>query len=172
MSARPARGWWPALLLAVAACSAGTSRAVPAPDVPEEILRWEEQVHELVNLHRSEQRLPRLRYDAGLARIARDHSQAMAEGGAPFSHDRLDWRVGQSRSVGPVLYLGETLAMVRPATTRAAATAVAQWVRSPEHRVVLEGCFDRTGVVTARGEGDAVYVTQLFARTPGGEACR
>eukprot|EP00913_Durusdinium_trenchii_P004761 g4421.t1 len=44
------------------------------------------------NRYRASKGLPPLRWNDGIARIARDHAEQMASGAAPFSHDGVDQR--------------------------------------------------------------------------------
>jgi uncharacterized protein YkwD len=163
-----------AAALATGCTAARTGSAASTELITAETLAWERQLAELVNRHRTERGLGRLRYDHALGAIARDHSLAMAEGDAAFAHDGLELRTARAwANRGSVFYLGENLAIVRPANDRALAMALARWLRSDTHRTVLEGCFGSTGVGIALTPDRTLYITQLFARDEGSRrVCR
>lgn len=157
--------WLPALLalLALAACP------LPARDLGEEqapgteygALEWE--LFQRVSLHRHSLGLPRLRFDQGLADIARAHSVNMAFGAVPFSHENFQLRVQLSVKLG-FRGLGENVAYNDYPPDTTAAVALAGLVASPPHRRTMEGSWTRTGVGVARSPGGSWYYTQLFGR--------
>lgn len=151
------------MLLAVAACP------LPARDLGEDqapqtehgSLEWE--LFQRVSLHRDSLGLPRLRFDNGLADIARAHSRNMAFGAVPFSHENFQQRVDLSARLG-FRGLGENVAWNDYPADTTAAVAVAGLVASPPHRKTMEGTWTRSGVGVARSPRGSWYYTQLFPR--------
>jgi uncharacterized protein YkwD len=91
-------------LLAIASCQEVTSEVLPQlrpTEQPEQTAsppaeqtsspyaELEQAVHTQINQYRAEQGLPPLELNAEISAVARQHSQAMADGQAPFSHDGL-----------------------------------------------------------------------------------
>ncbi len=150
-------------LLALAACP------YPAPDTAGDqapLTEYGSQEWELfqrVSLHRDSLGLPRLRFDDGLADIARAHSRNMAFGAIPFSHENFRLRAQLAEKLG-FRSLGENVAYNDYAADTTVAVAVAGLIASPPHRRTMEGTWARSGVGVARSPGGSWYYTQLFAR--------
>jgi uncharacterized protein YkwD len=132
-----------------------------APQTEYGSLEWE--LFQRVSLHRDSLGLPRLRFDQGLADIARAHSLNMAFGAVPFSHQNFEQRVDLAARLG-FWSLGENVAYNDYPADTTAVVAVAGLIASPPHRHTMEGTWVRSGVGVARSAGGSWYYTQLFAR--------
>ena len=119
-------------------------------------------VHQQVNDHRAAKKLPALKMDARLSRIARRKSAAMAQGGA-FDHTGFRLiRSRQIRQVIPYSHVGENLAYNSNATDPAA-RAVQMWLDSPGHLRNMEHPeFRVTGIAVAKSADGRIFFTQLF----------
>lgn len=123
----------------------------------------EQEILELINAYRESHELPRLVLDPMISDVARQHSQAMLKGEAPFSHAGLSERRDIiSRSVD-LLHIDENLFTIEPPSMFTSFRVVRSWLRNDRHRQDVEGCFDLTGIGIA-GDEQAVYVTQIFVR--------
>jgi uncharacterized protein YkwD len=152
-----------AVLLALAACPlpARDPAGDQAPQTEYGSLEWE--LFQRVGLHRDSLGLPRLRFDTGLADIARAHSRNMAFGAVPFSHENFQQRADLAVKLG-FLRLGENVAYNDYPADTTVAVAVAGLIASPPHRRTMEGGWTRSGVGAARSPSGSWYFTQLFGR--------
>jgi uncharacterized protein YkwD len=150
------------VLLALAACApadAPRRNTLPAGDYAAQ--EW--GLVGAVNDHRASLRLPLLRWDAGLAAVARRHSRDMAAGRVPFSHQGFERRVAEARHLG-YMNVAENLGTNNFDPDTTVAVAMNGFLNSPPHRHSLEGPYDRTGVGVARDTAGYFFYTQLFAR--------
>ncbi len=123
----------------------------------------EEKIHASVNQYRLSRNLPPLRSDARISYEARRHSQAMAKGTAPFSHDGFENRVKAITATIPYLKAGENLAFIQ-GYPDLVGTAVQGWINSPGHRKNMEGDFNLAGVGAAKNLKGEYYFTQIFVK--------
>ena len=163
-----------AATLLLAGCSGGltlpTSRtplpADPAPSAPAPAASTlERQMHELVNQRRAARRLAPLRWDDRVAAIAREHSQAMASGRRPFSHDGFEQRAGRIEALLPVSSLAENVAYDSRSGPDLGRQVVEGWIASSGHRANIEGSFTVTGIGAAQARDGVRYFTQIFVQT-------
>lgn len=145
-----------------------TSASQPPPSRladPNSLAALEQAVHRQVNQYRRSRQLPPLELNAQISQQARIHSERMASGAAPFSHEGLE---GRSEAIGtalPYQAVAENLAKNRGVADPATA-AVSGWIESSGHRQNLEGKFDLTGIGAAHNSGGEYYFTQIFIRQP------
>jgi uncharacterized protein YkwD len=133
--------------------------------------RIEREVVAGVNAERKRHGLAPLSTDAGLAKIARGHSCAMAKR-AFFDHATPEGETpgDRMRKAGRRFHAaGENIARIE--NLDPVKTVVAGWMNSPPHREnILTRKFTRTGVGACRGEAATkgrhvaapVYFTQVF----------
>ncbi len=123
----------------------------------------EKSVFEQINYYRATRGLPKLKLNAKISRQARFHSQNMAMGKAPFSHDGFKMRV----SVIPIAYksAAENLAY-NQGYSNPANQAVKDWLQSPDHLKNIQGNYNLTGIGAASNSRGEVYLTQIFMRSP------
>jgi uncharacterized protein YkwD len=121
----------------------------------------EAAVFEMVNSHRRSLQLPPLVADERIRALAREHSESMAAGKLPLSHEGFEARIA---ALGlPYARAGENSASNR-GFSDPAASAVGRWLSSPDHRRNIEGDFDLTGVGVARSENGTYFFTQIFIK--------
>ena len=93
----------------------------------------EQAVQTQVNQYRQQHNLPPLTIDERISNIARTHSQNMASGAVPFSHNGFQERVGAISKIIPLSAAAENVAYNKgysdPATQ-----AVQGWLHSSGHR--------------------------------------
>ena len=133
--------------------------------------RIEREVVAGVNVERKRHGLPALTTDAGLAKIAREHSCAMAKRDF-FDHATPEGETfgDRMRKAGRRFHaVAENIARIE--NLDPVKTVVAGWMNSPPHRAnILTRKFTRTAVGACRGEVAAkgrhvsapVYFTQVF----------
>ena len=139
----------------------GPQATPPTAVVPSPFQALEMEVHERVNRHRADRRLPLLEYDARVAEIARRHSEAMAAGRLPLGHDGFEARSAAVSAIHPVRAMAENVAY--DSRNRVGEQVVAGWIASPGHRRNIQGeAYDLTGVGVARSSDGIYYFTQLF----------
>jgi uncharacterized protein YkwD len=125
----------------------------------------EQEIHARINQHRkSKGKAPLLR-DARIDLLARRHSEEMAAGRRPFSHEGFDSRAREMSRFFPGRYGGAAEnVFYSTSSDQVAASAVKGWVASQGHRVNLEGAYTHTGIGVARSASGTSYATQLFVR--------
>ena len=121
----------------------------------------ETEVYNLVNTYRRSRDLPPLVLSDEVAAIARQHSQAIASGQIPFSHDGFEARARQLQGAVTYRSIAENIAS-NQGFDRPSERAVAGWVKSSGHQRNILGSFDRTGIGIARAGDGTYYFTQLF----------
>jgi uncharacterized protein YkwD len=121
----------------------------------------EKSVFDQINQYRVFRGLPELSLSAKISKQARIHSQNMARGKVPFSHQGFKRRVNAI----PITYrsAAENLAF-NLGYSDPAAQAVTGWLNSPGHLTNIKGNYNLTGIgVAANSEGE-IYLTQIFLR--------
>ncbi|TVQ46649.1 MAG: CAP domain-containing protein [Gloeocapsa sp. DLM2.Bin57] len=122
-------------------------------------------VHEQVNQYRASLGLNSLELNEDISNAARVHSQDMAGGIVPFSHDGFEQRVEVISSTIPYRRVAENVAYNQgyddPVTV-----AVEGWIDSPGHQQNMVGDFNLTGVGVAKDDEDKYYFTQIFILKP------
>jgi uncharacterized protein YkwD len=159
-----------AAALALAACvapSPAPRAPVPAPPragaaVPAAAL--EQEMHALVNQHRTRMRLPPFQYDERIAAIAREHSQAMADHRRPFSHDGFDARTHAILAFIDYHGVAENVAYDNRTGPALGTLMVQGWINSPPHLQNIQGAYDVAGIGVARSADGFVYATQIFVK--------
>jgi uncharacterized protein YkwD len=123
----------------------------------------EQAVHNQVNQYRANRGLPPLTLNATISEQARNHSQNMASGAVPFSHDGFAQRVQAIATKVPYRAAAENVAYNMgygdPATK-----AVQGWLNSSGHRQNIEGNYNLTGIGVAQNQSGEYYFTQIFIR--------
>ena len=158
-------------MVAIAACQEVTSEVLPqirpadSPlDPPSSLYAdLEQTVHAQINQYRAEQGLPPLEFDPEISEVARQHSQAMAGGQVPFSHDGFEQRGQAIARQIPYRTVAENVAYSQ-GFTDPATQAVEGWIDSPGHLANIKGDFDLTGIGISRNEQGEYYLTQLFVK--------
>jgi uncharacterized protein YkwD len=123
----------------------------------------EQAVHAQINQYRASRGLPPLTLDSRISAQARTHSQAMAIGRVPFSHNGFQQRVKTIARTIPYANAAENVSYSKgyqdPATQ-----AVKSWLKSPGHLKNIEGKYGLTGIGAAQNAKGEIYFTQIFIR--------
>ena len=131
----------------------------------ENLYNLEQQVFALINDKRAEIGLPELRWSEDVARVARIHSQDMAET-KYFSHSSVDGKRVDDRAnqigVRGWRFIGENIAYNR-GFANPCGRAVDAWMRSTGHREnILGRAWTETGIGIAVAADGSYYFTQVF----------
>ncbi|MBE9050083.1 CAP domain-containing protein [Nostocales cyanobacterium LEGE 11386] len=122
----------------------------------------EKSVFDEINRYRVSKKLPKLNLNANITEQARIHSQNMANGQIPFSHQGFEQRV----KAIPLHYnsASENVAF-NQGYDNPAMQAVTGWLESPGHLHNIHGNYNLTGIGVAANQKGEVYLTQIFIRT-------
>lgn len=123
----------------------------------------EQAVFEQVNQYRVTKGLPPLQLDPRLSALAREHSEEMAQYQVPFGHIDFQARARRINRVIPSRRVSETVAYIF-SHQETAKRVVDGWIKSAQHRPILEGEYSFTGVGVAMGQRQAFYFTQFYVR--------
>lgn len=119
-------------------------------------------IHTQINAYRQRQGLPPLRLHAAISAQAQQHSQDMASGRVPFSHDGFQQRVQAIRREVSYRSAAENVAF-NFGHRDPAGQAVEGWLKSAGHHKNIVGNYDLTGIGVAQN-GRRFYFTQIFIR--------
>ncbi|WP_233258394.1 CAP domain-containing protein [[Phormidium] sp. ETS-05] len=158
--------------LATVSCAGAISSSIPVQVAPValpvavaqgSIADMEQAVHQQVNQYRAQKGLPPLSLNQTISQQCREHSQNMANGSVPFSHNGFDVRVD---AIAEEITYGSAAENVaynygHPDPVRQAVTG---WIGSDGHRKNMEGDFDLTGVGVAKNAKGEYYFTQIFIK--------
>jgi uncharacterized protein YkwD len=123
----------------------------------------EKSIHEQVNQYRASQNLPALKFDPTISQVAREHSQAMAKGSVPFSHQGFEKRVSDISQTISYQSAAENLA-TNFGYSQPAEQAVQGWINSPGHQKNMVGDFNLSGVGIVQNQKGEYYFTQIFIK--------
>jgi len=121
----------------------------------------EKSIHQQINQYRQSRKLPPLTLDSRISAQAKLHSQNMASGKVPFSHQGFDERVAVIGRQIPYRAAAENVAF-NQGYSNPAAQAVDGWIKSEGHRVNIEGQYNLTGIGVVKNAKNEYYFTQLF----------
>jgi uncharacterized protein YkwD len=132
-----------------------------APNVTFKTTDLEKSVFDRINRYRISLGLKKLTLNANISKQARIHSQNMARGKVPFSHQGFEKRVNAI----PIRYTSaaENVAY-NQGYSDPAAEAVSGWIKSPDHLINIKGNYNMTGIGVATNSKGEVYLTQIFIR--------
>lgn len=119
----------------------------------------EKSIFDQINSYRASKGLSRLTLNKRISKQARIHSQNMASGRTPFSHNGFEKRV-KSTSIS-FQSAAENVAF-NQGYSDPAAEAIRGWIKSPGHLKNLKGNYKLTGVGVATNKQGQVYLTQIF----------
>lgn len=131
--------------------------------IPINIDELELQIHNEVNRVRSEYGLKTLSFDQTLARIARGHSEDMAQNGY-FSHISPNGDDLRDRYSGKVSCFrgGENILKQTMIRSDDVKLIVDSWMNSPYHRANILSNWSRQGIGVAVTNDQTAYITQDF----------
>jgi uncharacterized protein YkwD len=119
----------------------------------------EKSIFEQINRYRASKGMSKLTINPNITKQARIHSQNMARGKVPFSHNGFEGRVKNlpikfNSAAENVAY---NLGYSDPASE-----AVQGWIKSPGHLTNIKGKYNLTGIGVATNKEGEVYLTQIF----------
>lgn len=126
----------------------------------EKINELEMKIFELVNQYRINHDLLPLELNDEISKIAREHSENMANGNAAWGHNGYSERAEMVSSVVAWEELGENLA--RNNFTLPAIKALEEWSESHLHEDNMVGSFNMAGVGVAISSDGEYFFTQIF----------
>ena len=141
-----------------------TSSPTTSTQTPNSLVSLEQAVHDQVNQYRASRGLPALALDSRISQQARTHSQNMASGTVPFSHQGFSQRVEALGTVIPYSGAAENVAY-NQSYADPATQAVQGWLNSTGHRTNIEGNYNLTGIGIAKNAQGEYYFTQIFIRS-------
>lgn len=124
----------------------------------------EQSIHQQINQYRQSQNLPPLKLDSRISEQARAHSQAMANGRVPFSHQGFDQRAKTINSKIPYREAAENVAF-NQGYKNPDRQAVEGWIKSNGHRHNIQGNYNLTGIGIVKNAQGEYYFTQIFIRS-------
>lgn len=149
-----------ALLPLFCACSdkdSGDDGCAPNSDM-------ETDTNQLISDYRESIGLGALELDACVSEIARVHSEDMASGAVPFSHDGFEDRAAEVMALlDGVSAVGENVAWMTTGYPDPARTAYEGWLGSPPHLENIEtAAFNLSGMAVAENDAGDLYFTHLL----------
>jgi uncharacterized protein YkwD len=120
----------------------------------------ENEVLQYTNSFRRSQGLPQLIMRNDLNRIARNHSEDMADGVKGFGHSGFDMREKEIEKIMNMRSMAENVAY----GSSSGREVVDMWIASKGHRKNLLGDYQYMGIGTARDSRGVIYFTQIFVR--------
>ncbi len=123
----------------------------------------EQSVHKQINDYRKSRNLPPLTLDARITQQSRIHSEAMASGRVPFSHNGFEGRVRAIASAIPYRSAAENVAY-NQGYSKPDQQAVQGWLKSPGHYKNIVGDYNLTGIAVAKNAKGEYYFTQIFIK--------
>ena len=112
----------------------------------------------LVNEYRTQKGLAALAFNEQIYAEAKNHSQNMAAGKTPFSHEGFDGRWDRLTKLVGGNSMAENVAMGQ----ETAKEALESWLSSTGHRENIEGKFNLSAVGIALSADGDLYFTQIF----------
>lgn len=121
----------------------------------------EQSIHQQINQYRNSRNLPPLTLEPRISEQARIHSQNMASGRVPFSHEGFEQRVKAIGRAIPYRQAAENVAYNQGYSTPER-QAVEGWIKSTGHRTNIEGQYNLTGIGIVKNAKGEYYFTQIF----------
>jgi len=122
-----------------------------------------QDIHQQINQYRQSQNLPPLKLNPTITQQAQQHSQEMATGQVPFSHQGFEQRAEKISQAVQYRSVAENVAY-NQGYSDPAENAVSGWLKSPGHYKNIVGDFDLTGIGVAQNEAGEYYFTQIFLK--------
>ena len=127
----------------------------------EDLSYLEQLTHQQINQYRNSRNLPSLKIDNSISQQARIHSQNMAQGKVPFSHEGFDKRIESVSSTISYRSAAENVAY-NQGYSDPVEKAVSGWIKSPGHHKNMIGNYNLTGIGVAKNSQGEYYFTQIF----------
>ena len=121
----------------------------------------EESILELINKYRASKGLGKLKMHSAITEESYKHSSDMANNKVPFSHDGFNTRAKRlGEKINGLKSVAENVAYGQ----RSAKEVVEDWIKSPGHKMNIEGNYTQTGIGIAANKKGVLYYTQMFVR--------
>jgi uncharacterized protein YkwD len=142
-----------------------TSPSNPSPSLtdPSFLKVLEEATYREINQYRLSKNLPPLKLNPQIRQQARIHSERMAAGIIPISHENLEQRLKIISFTTPHQKGVENLATHQDNSNPVKAT-IKQWLKNVKNRQNIEGKYDETGIGVAQNSKGEYYFTQIFIK--------
>ena len=127
------------------------------------LLNTEKKIHQLVNQYRSSINLPLLELDEKISKLAREHSEAMANKKIPFGNCGFKERIRKIALFLPNMVASENVALYQGHPVNED-IVVQFWLKSATHRKIIQGDYNLTGIGVAKSTNDVFYFTQVFIK--------
>lgn len=134
-----------------------------SPSKTADLNSLEKSVYQKINQYRKSKKLPPLKLSSAISQQARKHSEAMAQGEVPFSHDGFDNRIKAIAKSLTYRSAAENVAF-NQGYQNPDQQAVEGWIKSTGHRKNMEGNFDTTGIGVSKNAEGEYYLTQIFIK--------
>jgi uncharacterized protein YkwD len=128
-----------------------------------ELSAIERSVFQEINDYRQSQNLPPLTWNGEISQQARKHSEAMANGQLPLSHEGFEERIEAIAKTVSYRSAAENVAS-NQGHANPGQQAVQGWLNSSGHRRNIVGNYDLTGVGVAKNAQGEYYFTQIFIK--------
>jgi uncharacterized protein YkwD len=145
-------------VLLAGSCSTESIQNTTIPSSENAVL-VEQALLDIVNDHRISLGYSSLLFSEVAYEYANTHTDYMIAKGS-LSHDNFSSRASKISSEVDAEYVAENVAKDYPD----AATALENWLQSPNHRKTIEGEFTHTAVSVKKDASGKLYFTQLFYR--------
>lgn len=124
----------------------------------------EQDTNQLISDYRESIGLGPLELDACVSDVARGHSEDMASGAVPFSHDGFEDRAAEVMDMmAGVTTVGENVAWMTAGYPDPAQTAYEGWLGSPPHLENIEtDVFNLSGMAVVENDAGELYFTHLL----------
>lgn len=134
----------------------------PCDAQPTSAATLEADILQLVNNYRQSKQLPPLQVNEFVKSVALTHSQRMASGKTPFSHQGFDERFKRITGKYKVSEGSENVAY----GPNSAYKIVDNWIQTDRYKENLEGNYNFAGIGVAAASQDAFYITMIFINSP------
>lgn len=139
--------------------SNGTTPQAIAQDRDLDALK--QTIYDRINEYRASNNLPLLELNSTISQQAEIHSEKMARGKVPFSHQGFEQRIEAINTEIAYRRAAENIAY-NSGYENPAERAVSGWIDSTNHRKNILGNYNLTGIGIAKNQQGEYYFTQLF----------
>ncbi|MDJ0846006.1 CAP domain-containing protein [Crocosphaera sp.] len=143
--------------------SASNSNPPPSLTDPAFLEALEDVTYREINQYRISKSLPPLKLNPQIAQQARIHSERMAAGIIPVSHENLEQRLKIISFSTPHEKGVENLA-THENNSDPVQAIIQQWLNDPQNLKNIEGKYDETGIGVAQNSQGKYYFTQIFIK--------
>lgn len=123
-----------------------------------------QSVFQKVNEYRVSQNLSPLKLDSAISQPSQQHSQNMAKGEVPFSHNGAEQRFEKISNKISYQKIAENVGY-NSGYNNPAEQVVEGWIKSDGHRKNMLGDYNLTGIGVAKNDKGEYYFTQIFVRS-------